>query len=152
MQKISESVQRMQITTQQNSPSTPEVTKSRQVTQNIPTSPSVPLGYSTLQPQENPKPSVSSLPPQTLDSGKSSSPTHSYFALQVSNGHFLFMRASLFIIVCPSDLLVFNICLQIGINYKDSAAPLAGCVNDIRGWADLFRSLGRSFNTHIICR
>jgi hypothetical protein len=42
--------------------------------------------------------------------------------------------------------------VQIGINYSGSAVPLAGCVNDIRGWDDLLRSFGCSFNTHIICR
>jgi len=41
---------------------------------------------------------------------------------------------------------------QIGINYVGSAAPLAGCVSDIRGWAELFRSFGCSFNMHIVCR
>ena len=75
----------------------------------------------------------------------------------------LVSRSSLLSIAHRDALAETNTCLccgcvfahshsQIGINYTGSNAPLAGCVNDIRGWADLFRSVGCSFNVHIVCR
>ena len=146
MQKISESVQ----SSAQASISSPEAfhgTNTSQTTQN---------GSPSYFQAQGKSPSLSPAPLRSAavvnDAvGHEVSPTSSYFALQV------ILRLA--IAVAPQaitvyiQLFVVLTCIsQIGINYGGSAAPLAGCVSDIRGWAELFRSLGCSFSVHIVCR
>jgi Ca2+-binding EF-hand superfamily protein len=124
MQNISESVQQT-MRTQDKVSTTPESMKASRVSQTPQSaSPSTPVGPAKFSFAEK-SPSFVSTSPHLQDfasaHGKGFLPNASYFGL------------------------------QIGINYTDSAAPLAGCVNDIRRWAELFRSFGCKFNVHIVC-
>ncbi len=150
MQKISESVQQV-MSNQDKAAAAPQSTNSPRISQ---------ATSSTSPPEhkvDDHPPNFLFTPPRSEHSadtlgGRDASQTSSYFGLQVK------------LSIAHRDALVeTDTCLccscffshsysQIGINYTGSAAPLAGCVNDIRGWADLFRSVGCSFNVHIVCR